>query len=278
MLTPATRRLVEMALEEDLGRGDLTSQAIFAAGDRAQGELIAKQDLVLAGLEVAQAVFAAVDPGIRFDSRRRDGERLGRMDVVATLEGEAQSVLAAERTALNFLQRLSGIATLTDAFVSAVKGTSAAIVDTRKTMPGWRALDKAAVRAGGGRNHRADLGSGVLIKDNHIAAAGSVRMAVERAQKGACHLVRIEVEVSTAEALDEALLAGADVVLLDNVSPALAAALVERTQKRALIEVSGGITLETVRAYAEAGVDFISVGALTHSPRAADLSLEIAPI
>jgi nicotinate-nucleotide pyrophosphorylase (carboxylating) len=190
------------------------------------------------------------------------------------LAGRARSLLGAERAALNFLQRLSGVATLARRFVRAVEGTRAAIVDTRKTAPGWRALDKAAVRSGGARNHRADLASGILIKDNHVAACGSVAEAVRRARARAPHGLRVEVEVSTAAALDEALAAGAEIVLLDNVSPDEARALASRAAGRALVEVSGGVTLETVRAYAEAGVDLISVGALTHSAPAVDLSLE----
>lgn len=278
MITPATLRLIDLALDEDLGRGDVTSEAIFAPGTPVRGTLMAKQEIVLAGIEVAAAVFHRVDPHIEVRIRRHDGDVLSKGDAAAEVAGEARHVLGAERTALNFLQRLSGIATLTRAFVRATAGTRARVVDTRKTMPGWRVLDKAAVRAGGGRNHRADLASGILIKDNHIAAAGSVEQAVARARAAASHLSRVEVEVSTEAALDEALRAGADVVLLDNVDPAMARRLVERTAGRALIEVSGGVTLETVRSYAEAGVDLVSVGALTHSPRAADLSLELEAV
>ncbi|HEX2573252.1 MAG TPA: carboxylating nicotinate-nucleotide diphosphorylase [Polyangia bacterium] len=275
MITPATLRLIDLALDEDLGRGDVTSEAIFAPGTPARGTIVAKQEIVLAGIEVAAAVFHRVDPRIDVRLRHQDGDVLAKGEVAAEIAGAARSVLGAERTALNFLQRLSGIATHTRTFVRATAGTRARVVDTRKTMPGWRVLDKAAVRAGGGRNHRADLASGILIKDNHIAAAGSVEQAVARARAAASHLSRVEVEVSTEAALDEALRAGADVVLLDNVDPAMARRLVERTAGRALVEVSGGVTLETVRSYAESGVDLISIGALTHSPRAADLSLEL---
>lgn len=275
MITPATLRLIDLALDEDLGRGDVTSEAIFTPGTPVRGTLMAKQEIVLAGIEVAAAVFHRVDPHIEVRIRRHDGDVLAKGEIAAEVAGDARHVLGAERTALNFLQRLSGIATLTRAFVRATAGTRARVVDTRKTMPGWRVLDKAAVRAGGGRNHRADLAAGILIKDNHIAAAGSVEQAVARARAAASHLSRVEVEVSTDAALDEALRAGADVVLLDNVDPAMARRLVERTAGRALVEVSGGVTLETVRSYAEAGVDLVSVGALTHSPRAADLSLEL---
>jgi nicotinate-nucleotide pyrophosphorylase (carboxylating) len=276
-LAPSTHALIDLALDEDLGRGDPTSEAIFPPGARAAGAIVAKQELVLSGLAVARAVFARVDPQIEVLVKHEDGERLRPGEAAAAVSGAARSVLGAERTALNFLQRLSGIATLTRRFVDAVAGTRAQIVDTRKTAPGWRALDKAAVRDGGGRNHRADLASGILIKDNHVATCGSVAEAVRRARAGAPHTLRVEVEVSGAGALDEALAAGAELVLLDNVSPAEARALVERTAGRALVEVSGGVTLATVRAYAEAGVDLISVGALTHSAPAADLSLEIEP-
>ncbi len=275
MVTPATHALIDAALEEDLGRGDVTSEAIFAPGSPARGAIVAKGRIVLAGIDVARAVFARVDPAVRFIGKRRDGDELTRGEVAAEIAGDARSVLGAERTALNFLQRLSGIATLSRACVRAVEGTRAIVVDTRKTLPGWRALDKAAVRAGGARNHRADLAAGVLIKDNHIAACGSITEAVRRARASATHLHRVEVEVSTEAQLDEALAAGADIVLLDNVDPASAATLVARTAGRALVEVSGGIRLDTVRAYAEAGVDLVSLGSLTHSVTAADLSLEI---
>ncbi|MSP63964.1 MAG: carboxylating nicotinate-nucleotide diphosphorylase [Myxococcales bacterium] len=267
--------LIDLALEEDLGRGDVTSEAVLAAEATAGGAIIAKQRLVLFGVEIAEAVFRRVDVGIRFVRRAGDGEELSPGDVVATVDGPARAVLGAERTALNFLQRLSGIATLSRAFVRAVEGTRATVVDTRKTAPGWRALDKAAVRAGGAANHRADLASGILIKDNHIAACGSVGEAVRRARRQAPHGLRVEVEVSTLAALDEALAAGAEVLLLDNVAPQQAREMVERAAGRALIEVSGGVRLSTVRAYAEAGVDRISAGALTHSAPAVDLSLEI---
>jgi nicotinate-nucleotide pyrophosphorylase (carboxylating) len=278
MLLPSTMALIEMALEEDLGRGDVTSEVIFEEGAPARGVLQAKQELVLAGMEVAEAVFRRVEPSVRFEVRRRDGERLQAGEVAAEIAGTARGLLAAERIALNFLQRLSGTATLTRRFVDAVAGTHARIVDTRKTTPGWRALAKAAVRAGGGHNHRADLASGVLIKDNHIAACGSVKRAVQRARARAPHLLKVQAEVTTLAQLDEALAAGAEALLLDNVTPEEARRLVERVAGRVPVELSGGVSLDTVRAYAEAGVDLISVGALTHSAPAADLSLEIAVV
>lgn len=274
-ITPAIGTLIELALEEDLGRGDATSEAIFAPSAQARGAIVAKQELALSGLEVAREVFRRVDARIHFEARATDGDVLRKGDEVARVSGAARAVLGAERTALNFLQRLSGIATHTRRFVQAVAGTGAVVVDTRKTAPGWRALDKAAVVHGGGRNHRADLASGVLIKDNHIAACGSVAAAVKRARAAAPHLLKVQVEVSTMEALDEALAAGAEAVLLDNVTPELARQLVARVARRVPVELSGNVRLETISAYAAAGVDLISCGALTHSAPSADLSLEI---
>lgn len=275
MVTPGMKALIEAAIEEDLGRGDVTSEAVLPPGATARGTIVAKQQLVLAVLDVAEIVFHRVDPYLIVQRAAGDGDELQKGTTVAKIAGDARALLAAERTALNFLQRLSGIATLTRAFVRAIAGTKATIIDTRKTAPGFRLLDKAAVRAGGAANHRADLASGILIKDNHIAACGSVGEAVKRARKNAPYGLKIEVEVSTMGALDEALAAGAEIVLLDNVSPASAAELVARVNGRALVEVSGNMRLETVRAYAEAGVDLISSGAITHSAPAADLSLEV---
>ena len=248
---------------------------IFERGAQASGRIIAKEPLVVAGTEVAREVFLRVDARTRCDLVVADGQRLQPGEVVAQVAGSARSLLSAERTALNFLQRLSGIATLTRRFADSVAGTRAIVCDTRKTAPGWRLLDKRAVLAGGGANHRADLASGVLIKDNHIAACGSVKAAVERARARAPHGLRIEVEVTSIDQIDEALSAGAEVVLLDNMTPERVRACVAKIAGRAVIEVSGGITLDTIRAFAEAGPDRISVGALTHSPRAVDLSLEM---
>jgi nicotinate-nucleotide pyrophosphorylase (carboxylating) len=275
VISPSVDALIALALEEDLGRGDVTSDAIFDAAARARGRVIAKQRLVVSGVEAARRVFARVDACTRFDAVADEGQVLERGEVLAHVEGATRALLGAERTALNFLQRLCGIATHTRRFVDAVAGTSAVVCDTRKTAPGWRALDKAAVRAGGGANHRADLASGVLIKDNHVAAAGGVRAAVERARARAPHTLRIEVEVTALGQIDEALEAGAEVVLLDNMDPAGVRAAVAQIARRAVVEVSGGVTLETVRAFAEAGPDRISVGGLTHSAPAADLSLEL---
>ena len=275
MLSPAVEALIALALEEDLGRGDVTSEVIFAATDRSRGQIVAKEPLTVAGLAVAAAVFARVDGESRFVARVEEGARLERGAVVAEVEGRTRSLLSAERTALNFIQRMSGVATLTRRFVDAVAGTRARICDTRKTAPGWRALDKLAVRVGGGANHRADLASGVLIKDNHVAAVGGVKAAVERARARAPHSLRIEVEVTALAQIDDALGAGAEVILLDNFEPPRVRLAVDQIAGRAIIEVSGGINLDTVRAFAEAGPDLISVGALTHSARAVDLSLEL---
>ncbi len=268
-------------LAEDVGRGDLTTEAVVLPGVRARGRFVAKQDLVVAGLEVADAVFAVLDSSVEIEAFVTDGDRVSAGEIFARVDGPAEVLLAAERTALNLLQHLSGIATLTRAFVEAVAGTHAQIVDTRKTLPGLRMLQKYAVVVGGGRNHRFGLDDGILIKDNHIALAGSVRTAVERARKHAGHMHKIEVEVSNMDDLREALDARADIILLDNMSPEMVREAVRVVRERApevLVEASGGITLENVRAYAEAGVDFISIGALTHSAPAADISMKLTTL
>jgi nicotinate-nucleotide pyrophosphorylase (carboxylating) len=269
--------IVELALAEDIGAGDVTSLATVPAGAHARGTIVAKAAGVVSGLDVAGLVFRRVNPAVEFSPRVPDGERVRPGAPVAEVAGLARSLLAAERVALNLLQRLSGVATLTAAYVEAVAGTRARIVDTRKTTPGLRALEKAAVRHGGGHNHRFGLADGVLIKDNHLAAVGGpdrVTRAVRLARERAPHPLRIEVEVTTLDEVSEAVAAGADVVLLDNMDPATMRRAVELVAGRALVEASGGITLETVRAVAETGVDLISVGALTHSAPALDLSLQ----
>jgi nicotinate-nucleotide pyrophosphorylase (carboxylating) len=231
---------------------------------------------VIAGLEVAQLVFQMCDPEVVFEPEVADGDRVSEGQVIARLSGSTRGILAAERTALNFLQRMSGIATLTAQFVAAVEGINVRIVDTRKTAPGLRLLDKYAVRAGGAWNHRVGLFDGVLIKDNHLRAAGGVGEAVRRARSGAHHLVRVEVEVQTLEEVEEAIAADADVIMLDNMGLAEIEEAVRVVAGRCETEVSGGVTLEMVRELAECGVNYISVGALTHSAPALDLSLEIA--
>jgi nicotinate-nucleotide pyrophosphorylase (carboxylating) len=269
--------LVDRALAEDLAGGDLTSEATVSSETRAVARTVAKCEMVLAGGDVFATVFHRVDGDVNLEQHFADGARVGPGTVLFTARGRATSLLMAERTALNFLQRLSGIATLTRRYVDALPpGVSTRITDTRKTTPGLRLLERAAVRAGGAHNHRDMLGSAVLIKDNHIAAAGGIGIAIARARERAPHTSRVEVEVETLTALDEALAAGADIVMLDNFDAAELAEAVQRAKGRALVELSGGITLERIPDLARAGVDAISVGALTHSAPAADISLDIA--
>jgi nicotinate-nucleotide pyrophosphorylase (carboxylating) len=276
---PAVRRLIELALDEDLGRGDVTSRAVFGAGDlgpRVVAEMNAREPIVAFGIEIAAAVFAMVDASIEVELSALDGARVEPGAVLLIARGPAYGVLAAERTALNFAQRLSAVATLAKRYADAVAGTGARVVDTRKTTPGFRALEKAAVAAGGCGNHRFDLGSGILIKDNHVAACGSVRAAVEAARARAPHPLRIEVEVTDLGELDEALAGGAEIVLLDNMTPSQVEVAAARAHGRGVqVEVSGGITLATIAAYARAGADLISVGAMTHSAGAVDIGLDV---
>ena len=267
-------------LSEDLGRGDITTQSTVTRNAHARGRFLAKVPLVIAGLEAAEAVFSTLDSQQQLEAFFSDGDEVEAGKVIARTNGFADVLLAGERVALNLLQRLSGIATTTRAFVKAVEGTNAQIVDTRKTTPGLRMLEKYAVESGGGRNHRFGLDDGVLIKDNHIALAGGVGAAVERARQSVGHLHKIEVEISNERDLREAITSGADILLLDNLTPDETRPLVELARelsKSVLLEASGGIRLENVRAYAEAGVDLISVGALTHSARAMDISFKIQP-
>ncbi len=276
-LTPSVMTLVDLALEEDLGRGDVTSNAVVDAATQARGNIVAREPLVAAGLTVARAVFERVDRTAEVAPLCVDGDFVAAGAPVMRLAGCARSLLAAERTALNFLQRLSGIATLARAFAEAAGG-ALRVTDTRKTTPGFRLLEKQAVRAGGAANHRFDLGSGVLIKDNHVALAGGVGEAVRRARAGAPHGLKIEVEVDGLAELDEALEAGVDIVLLDNFSDDDVERAVRRVRQHRpapLVEVSGGVTLGRLPALARMGVDLVSVGALTHSARAVDLSLEL---
>ncbi len=273
MLSPAVDRLIRIALEEDIGPGDVTTAATVAPGTMARAELVAKEDFVLAGIDIARRVFAHVDGKVAFEALIRDGQTARRGEVLAWLKGDAASLLQGERVALNLLQRLSGVATLTARFVKEVEGTGATIVDTRKTTPGLRALEKYAVRVGGAGNHRMALYDGVLIKENHIAAAGGIPLAVSRARQRAPHTLKIEVEVRDLAEVAAALDAGADILLLDNMDLAQLRAAVELVAGRAVCEASGGVNLDTVRVIAETGVDLISVGALTHSYRAVDISM-----
>lgn len=274
---PRTDHLIDLALDEDIGLGDLTSRAIFSKGHNSRAFIGADHDLVICGLDVAARVFARVDPSLRVTVLARDGDRIRKGGRVLTVSGPTGALLSAERTALNFVQRLSGIATLSRRFADAAAGTGVRIADTRKTTPGFRALEKYAVRCGGCHNHRSSLGEHVLIKDNHIAAAGSLSRAVRKARDAASHLARIEVEAKTLAEVRGAVRAGADVVLLDNMTPSRVAAAVKIVAGAAIVEVSGGVRLETLLNYAIPGVDVISIGALTHSAPAASLSLSVLP-
>ncbi len=271
----AAQTLIELALAEDLGTGDITSCATIPADTPARGVLQAKAIGVLAGLPIAAQVLATVDPALLFTPLQPEGAALTPGVLLAEITGPARSLLTAERTALNFLQRLCGIASVTARYVRAVAGTRARIVDTRKTLPGHRVLDKYAVRVGGGCNHRFNLSDGVLIKDNHIAAVGGVAAAIRAARAGAPHTLRIEVEVENQAMVEEAVAAGADILLLDNMSLDAMRAAVAFIAGRALTEASGNVTLERVRAIADCGVDLISSGALTHSVSALDISLDV---
>lgn len=273
MLDLSTHELIQRALAEDIGPGDVTAR-LLPESLSGTAELLAKSELVLAGGEVFAAVFRAVDPRIEVKLDRPDGARVNNRQVIGRITGPARSILTGERTALNFVQRLSGIATFTARCVDAVVGTKAKIVDTRKTTPGLRVLEKHAVRMGGGYNHRFGLFDGILIKDNHIAALGGVAEAVRRARGEAHHLLKVECEVTSLEELTEALAAGADVILLDNMSTETMREAVARTAGRALLEASGNMTLSRLAEVARTGVDLISMGALTHTVSAADLSLE----
>lgn len=277
MLTPRTEHLIDLALEEDAGLGDVTSRAIFSASHRSNAFIEARQDLVACGLDVAARVFAKVDAALKVQLTARDGDRVKSGGVVLRVSGPTASLLTAERTALNFLQRLSGVATQARKFVAAVSGTGVRIADTRKTTPGWRALEKYAVRCGGGANHRSSLGEHVLIKDNHVAAAGSLTKAVQRCRAAAPHSAKIEVETTTLAEVREAIRAGAEVILLDNMTPPQIRAAVALIGGAAVVEVSGGVRYDTLRDFALPGVDVISIGALTHSAPAADLSLTVLP-
>jgi nicotinate-nucleotide pyrophosphorylase (carboxylating) len=276
-LHPRTDLLIDLALEEDAGLGDLTSRAVFPAAHTSRAYISTDHELVICGLEIAARVFSRVDPDLKVKALARDGDRIKKGQRVLSISGPTIALLTAERTALNFIQRLSGIATLSRRFADAVAGTGVRVVDTRKTTPAFRALEKYAVRCGGCHNHRSSLGEHVLIKDNHIAAAGSLSQAVVRAKEAAPHVSRIEVEAKTLAEVREAIRAAADVILLDNMKPSQIEAAVAIIGDAALVEVSGGVRLETIRDYAISGVDVISVGALTHSAPAASLSLSVIP-
>lgn len=275
-LEPALLRdLVRAALREDIGSGDVTTESVVPPQAMGRATMVVKAPGVIAGLEVAAATFRELDGRTVFTARCEDGTEVAPGTSVAEVHGPVRALLTGERVALNFVQRLSGIATQTRAYVQAVAGTSARIVDTRKTTPGLRVLEKYAVRVGGGFNHRFGLYDAVLIKDNHIVAAGGIAAAVQRARAAIPHTMKVEVEAETLEQVEEALAAGADIILLDNMAPPLLRQAVARIGGRTLTEASGGVTLENVAEIAAAGVDLISVGALTHSVKALDVSLEL---
>jgi nicotinate-nucleotide pyrophosphorylase (carboxylating) len=270
------RPLVDRALAEDIGPGDVTTQLAIPETSIGQARIEAREPIIVCGLEIAAEVFRAVDPKLSFEPQLHDGEHAPIGAILAVVSGPMRSILTGERTALNFLTRLCGIATFTRRFVEAVVGTGAVIVDTRKTLPGWRVLDKYAAAAGGAQNHRHGLFDGILLKDNHIAAAGGVAAAVKSTLAAAPTGLRVQVEVQSLQEAEEALEAGADFLLLDNCEPARIREIAERCGDGVLLEASGGIRLENVRAHAAAGVHRVSVGAITHSAASSDLSLEVA--
>jgi len=265
--------ILHRVLEEDIGTGDVTTLATIEPGTQASAELVSKEDFVLSGIDVAQRVFHLLSAETAFEKLIEDGQSVKRGDVLAWIKGDAAVLLQGERVALNLLQRMCGVATLTAEFVKEIEGTGAIIVDTRKTTPGLRILEKYSVRMGGGGNHRMALYDAVLIKENHVAAAGGITSAVSRARQSVPHTQKVEVEVRTQAEVTEALDAGADILLLDNMSTEELRAAVELIDGQAITEASGGINLETVREVAETGVRLISVGALTHSYRAVDISM-----
>ena len=269
------KTIIEKALSEDIGPGDVTSAATIPVGSTSTAEMLAKQDFVLAGLDVSLEVFHTLDAAVQFTRFAQDGDRIKSGKVIARLSGSTRVLLAGERVALNLLQHMSGIATLTSKYVEQIKGFKAQVLDTRKTLPGLRQLEKYAVRMGGGVNHRFGLYDGVLIKDNHIKAAGGITNAIKSARKQARNLFKIEVETKSLDDVREALAAKADIIMLDNMSPDMMREAVKLINDRVPVEASGNVTLETIRAVAETGVDFISSGTLTHSAPAVDISMKI---
>lgn len=274
---PHLATLIDLALAEDLGSGDVTTAALYPPGARGRARLVAREPLVVAGLDMATNVFTRLDPRCRLRPAVRDGARAKKGTVLARLQGPLRAMLEGERTALNFLRHLSGIATQTRRFADVLGDTGCVLLDTRKTTPGLRVLEKAAVRAGGGHNHRMGLFDGVLLKDNHIAAAGSIAKAVRRVRARIPPTLRIEVECTTLEQVRAALRAGVDIIMLDNMSPRRMARAVELIGDRARTEASGRLDLETVRPAADAGVDMVSVGALTHSATSVDIAMDMDP-
>jgi len=274
----SVRHLIEIALKEDIGSGDITTENLIAPDLKGTGIILAKEPLVIAGLDVARQVFEHLDSEVILKPGCKDGDSVGDKEIVAHVEGPMRALLMGERTALNFLQRLSGIATHVRSYIDAIGKTKVRLVDTRKTTPGWRILEKYAVRIGGAHNHRMGLYDGILIKDNHIAACGGIKKAVERMQKRKSHLLKIEVEVANLDQLKEALGAGADVIMLDNMNIAQIKEAIKIVDGKAMVEVSGGITQSSLKQLADTGVDIISVGALTHAARSVDISMQIQAV
>jgi nicotinate-nucleotide pyrophosphorylase (carboxylating) len=268
--------LLRLALLEDIGSGDATTLSVTPAELEGSAVVFGREPFVLSGSKPFRRIFELLDPQIRVEGLFHDGEQIAPNVPVFRIEGRVRTMLTCERTALNFVQRLCGIATLTRKMADAITGTGCRLLDTRKTTPLWRSFEKEAVRHGGGKNHRFGLADGILIKDNHIAAVGSIKEAIHRAREGAPHTLRIEVEVESLEQLEEAISAGADIVLLDNFTLDMLRAAAATGKGRVTMEASGGVNLETVRAIAQSGVDFVSCGAITHSARAIDLTMEFS--
>lgn len=271
-------KLIQVALSEDVGTGDITTLSTVPSNTVAKGFIYAKEAGIVAGLPIAKRVFEMLDNSIEFISHKSDGEQIFVKDVLATVSGSAQSILTGERVALNLLQRMSGIATRTSKITEILKGYNTTVVDTRKTLPGLRIIDKYSVRMGGGRNHRFGLYDGILIKDNHIKVAGGITKAVNSARNNAPHTIKIEVEVENLGGVAEALSAGVDIIMLDNMDYATVQKAVQLINGQAMIEISGGINEENIQEFAKAGVDLISIGALTHSVKALDISLDVGEI
>jgi nicotinate-nucleotide pyrophosphorylase (carboxylating) len=269
--------LIDLALEEDIGTGDITTETLIPADAEGQAEIVAKEPLVLAGLTVARTVFRRLDPTLNFETPCQEGDRVSSGTCLLKISGPLRPLLTGERTALNFLQRLSGIATHVRRFVDALPAGGIRLVDTRKTTPGWRALEKYAVRIGGAANHRMSLSDGILIKDNHVAICGGIQPALEKARRSAPHTLKLEIEVETPDQAEEAADAGADIIMLDNMEGATIEEAVRRIGGRALVEISGGVNRGTIANLAAQGVDIVSVGALTHSAVAVDISMKIIP-
>jgi nicotinate-nucleotide pyrophosphorylase (carboxylating) len=278
---PVVESFLKHALMEDIGEGDITTSAIIPENHRSKATIVAKETFVLAGLPFVERIFKMIDPSLRFKAQRQDGDIVKDGSLIARITGGTRQLLMGERTALNFLQRLSGIATLTQRFVSSVDGLPVRIVDTRKTTPGFRIFEKYAVRVGGGENHRSGLFDGVLIKDNHISATGSIKEAIKKARKNIHHMLKIEVEVKDVRELRSALSSGAEIIMLDNMAIdeiRRCVRIIRDKNPDVIIEASGNINIENVRAIAEAGVDVISIGALTHSASAVDITMNLTPL